>query len=458
MLSDLNGKQVLVIGAGLSGREAAVFLAGKGAAVTLADNKQAEDLEGLPEVQAAGVQLCLGGMPADVSVFKLAVISPGVPLSIPVVGSLEQAGVPLIGELELAYQFSHNPFLAITGTNGKTTTTTLLGYILQQAGKNCYVGGNIGAALVDGVEALPQDACVVAELSSFQLETAVDFKAHIASFLNLTPDHLYRHNTMEVYGNIKTKIFAHQTKDDFAVLNYDDELVRGYADKLTGTVVFFSRKENLADLKFAKAMFVEDGKMVWLQDGVKQEIIPVDEILIKGPHNLENALAAATMAVLAGVDAAVVRQALTTFPGVEHRQEPVGEFGGVLYINDSKGTNPDSTIMALAACERPTVLILGGFSKGSDFHCLLDLINEKVKHVVLLGETADVIAETLTEGGFTSFEHAGTDFEKCVKLAIAAAEPGDEVLLSPACASWDMFKSFEQRGEIFKDLVLKLAK
>jgi UDP-N-acetylmuramoylalanine--D-glutamate ligase len=453
MLNDLNKKQVLVIGAGLSGREAAVFLAKKGAAVTLADNKKAEELEGLAEVQAAGVQLCLGKMPEDVTGFNLAVISPGVPLSIPVVDSLEQAGVPLIGELELAYQFSRNPFLAITGTNGKTTTTTLLGYILQQAGKNCYVGGNIGAALVDGVEGLPQDACIVAELSSFQLETAVDFKAHIASFLNLTPDHLYRHNTMEVYGDIKAKIFAHQTKDDFAVLNYDDELVRAYAEKLTGTVVFFSRKA-----KLDKGMFVEDGKMIWLQDGVKQEVISVDEILIKGPHNLENALAAATMAVLAGVDIAVVHQALVTFPGVEHRQEPVGEFGGVLYINDSKGTNPDSTIMALAACERPTVLILGGFSKGSDFHCLLDLINEKVKHIVLLGETADVIAETLTEGGFTSFEHAGTDFEKCVKLAIAAAEPGDEVLLSPACASWDMFKSFEQRGEIFKDLVLKLAK
>lgn len=452
MLEELCGKKVLVIGAGLSGRAAAIFLAGKGAAAVLADNKEADALEGLDEVRTAGVELCLGGMPQNTADFALAVISPGVPLEIPVVESLQKDGVPLIGELELAYRCSHNPYLAITGTNGKTTTTTLLGYILQQSGRECLVGGNIGAALVNDVEALAQDACVVAELSSFQLETADTFKAHVAAFLNLTPDHLYRHHTMENYGAIKAKIFAHQTAEDYAVLNYDDEAVRGYAEGLTGTVVFFSRREVLP-----QGMFVEDGKVIWQWGGECTEVIAAEDILIKGPHNLENALAAATMAVLYGVPVAEVRAALMSFPGVPHRQEPVGEVNGVLYINDSKGTNPDSTLMALAACTRPTVLILGGFSKGSDFSPLLPLIKQHVKHIVLLGETAEVIAETLTAGGFTDFEHAGRDFEKCVALAAAAARPGDAVLLSPACASWDMFKSFEQRGDIFRELVAKMG-
>lgn len=451
--NDLRDKKILVIGAGLSGRAAAAFLAGKGAEVVLADNKPAAELSGLAEVEAAGAKLCLGGMPEELSAFRLAVISPGIPLDVPVAVALKAAGVPIIGELELAYQFSRSPFLAITGTNGKTTTTTLLGYILSKAGVRELVGGNIGAALVSDIEQLPAESPVVAELSSFQLETAVDFRAHIAAFLNLTPDHLYRHNTMENYGAIKCKIFAHQTADDFAVLNYDDELVRAYAPKLSGHVVFFSRKQPVEE-----GMFVRDSVLIWRFRGAEEEVLPAADILIKGPHNLENALAAATMAALFGVDMAYIRAALRDFPGVEHRQEPVGEFGGVLYINDSKGTNPDSTVMALLACERPTVLILGGFSKGSDFHSLLPLIKEKVKHIVLVGETAEVIAETLDEAGITCYEHAGRDFEKCVRLAVAAAEPGDEVLLSPACASWDMFSCFEQRGELFKELVRRFAK
>lgn len=445
---DLKNKRVLVIGAGLSGHAAAVFVAGKGADVVLADNKQAEELPDLGEVTAAGARLALGGMPKDAAAFDLAIISPGVPLEIPVAEELKAAGVPIIGELELAYQFAKSPFLAITGTNGKTTTTTLLGYILEKAGIEELVGGNIGAALCSDIEKLPAENPVVAELSSFQLETAVDFTAHIAAFLNLTEDHLYRHHTMENYGAIKCKIFAHQTAEDFAVLNYDDETVRAYADELGGHVVYFSRKAEPTE-----GMFVRDGVVMWRFGGEETEVIPAADIMIKGPHNLENALAAAAMAVLYGVDMGYIRAALADFPGVEHRQEPVGEFGGVLYINDSKGTNPDSTIMALLACERPTVLILGGYNKESDFHPLVDLIKEKVKHIVLVGDTADTIAATLDEAGITCYEHAGHDFEKCVKLAMAAAKTGDEVLLSPACASWDMFSCFEERGERFKELV-----
>lgn len=451
ILQDLREKKVLVIGAGLSGQAAAVFLAAKGADVTLTDNKTAADLDGLAAI--AGVSLKLGGMPvgAEAAAYQLAVISPGVPLEIPTVQALAQFGVPLLGELELAYQFSHNPFLAITGTNGKTTTTTLLGYILRQAGKHCLIGGNIGKPLVNSVESLAADDFIVAELSSFQLETAQEFKAHIAAFLNLTPDHLYRHGTMDNYGAIKAKIFAHQIKADFAVLNYDDELVRAYADKLGGTVLFFSRKADLP-----QGMLALNDKLLWRWQGVEQEIMPTEEILIKGPHNLENAMAAAAMALLAGVEPQQVRQALQSFPGVEHRQEPLGEVGGVLYVNDSKGTNPDSTIMALRACTRPTVLILGGYEKNSDFTPLLPLIKEKVKKIILVGQTADRIAETLAAGGFTAYQNAGMDFARCVELAAAAAEPGDEVLLSPASASWGMFDNFEERGRYFKELVEQL--
>lgn len=455
ILQNLPDKEVLVIGAGLSGRAAAVFLAAKGAKVTLTDNKTAADLDGLADMAGAnGVRLLLGGMPEGEAVraYQLAVISPGIPLDNPTAMSLQQAGVPLLGELELAYQFSHNPFLAITGTNGKTTTTSLLGYILEQAGKQCIIGGNIGRPLVNAVEDLLQEACVVAELSSFQLETAQEFTAHIGAFLNLTPDHLYRHGDMTNYGAVKAKIFAHQSTADYAVLNYDDELVRDWAPRLGGTVVFFSRQVDLP-----QGMLALDGRLLWRWQGQEQEIMPAAEILIQGPHNLENALAAAAMALLAGVEPQQVRRALQTFPGVEHRQERVGEFGGVLYVNDSKGTNPDSTIMALRACTRPTVLILGGYEKNSDFSSLLPLIKEKVKHIVLVGQTAGRIAETLQAGGFEAYENAGMDFARCVQLAAAAAEPGDEVLLSPASASWGMFNNFEERGECFKQLVRNLG-
>lgn len=451
ILQNLRDKKALVIGAGLSGQAAAVFLAAKGAEVTLTDNKTAADIDGLADMP--GVILKLGGMPVgdEAAGYNLAVISPGVPLDIPTVQALTQFGVPLLGELELAYQFSHNPFLAITGTNGKTTTTTLLGYILRQAGRHCLIGGNIGTPLVNDVESLLPEDCIVAELSSFQLETAQEFKAHIAAFLNLTPDHLYRHGTMSNYGAIKSKIFANQTENDFAVLNYDDEQVRSYADNLNGTVVFFSRQADLP-----QGMVALNGRLLWRWQGQEIDLMPSSDVLIKGPHNLENAMAAAVMALLTGVEPQQVRLALQSFPGVEHRQEPLGEVDGVLYVNDSKGTNPDSTIMALRACTRPTVLILGGYEKNSDFMPLLPLIKEKVKQVILVGQTADRIAETLTQGGFAAYQNAGMDFERCVKLAAAAAEPGDEVLLSPASASWGMFNNFEERGQCFKELVNQL--
>ncbi len=448
-LEEIGKKQVLVIGGGVSGMAAAAFLQSKGAAVTLADQKPREEAKPeLLDLENQGVTLCLGGMPEVVDCFDFAVISPGIPLTVPVAQALRQKGIEIIGELELAYLFAHSPFLAITGTNGKTTTTSLVGYILRQAGVNCMIGGNIGTPLITRVEALPREAYIVAEVSSFQLETTERFTAHVAAYLNLTPDHLNRHGTLEAYGNIKARIFANQQKDDVTVLNYDDQAVRAYGRQTNGRVVYFSRKKRLE-----QGVFVENGVMVAVSEGRKTTILPINEIFIKGGHNIENALAATAMALAVHIRPEVIAEALRTFPGVEHRQEFVAEKRGVIYINDSKGTNPDSTMQALLAYDKPMVLILGGRNKGGDFTPLLPLIRQKVKQVVLVGEAAPEIRRVLEDGGYHAIVEAGNDFAKTVELAVQAAVPGDIVMLSPACASWDMFPSLEVRGELFKKLV-----
>lgn len=448
----VDNKKILVLGGGVSGLAAAAFLQKKGAAVTLADNKTKEQVSG--EVLAlgdTGVQLHLGGMPEDVAVYDLAVISPGLPLDSPIAEKLQAAAVPIVGELELAYLFSHSPYLAITGTNGKTTTTTLLGYILEQARVDRIVGGNIGTPLVERVEALADDAYIVAEVSSFQLETTTAFHPKAAAYLNLTPDHMNRHYTMENYGNIKAKIFANQGADDVAVLNYDDEKVRAYAEQIKSEVFFFSRKSMPENGIYAK-----DGAIFITRGGRTEKLIDIDDIFIKGGHNVENVMAASAMAYVIGIDIKVIRESLISFRGVEHRQEYVREKDGVLYINDSKGTNPDSTLQALLAYDRPMVLLLGGYNKKSSFDLLLPLIKEKVHHVVILGETSEIIKEMLDKNGYENYALAGSDFERAVSLAVGFAKPGDVVMLSPACASWDMFKCFEDRGDLFKKLVNNL--
>ncbi len=445
-------KTILVLGGGVSGVAAAAFLRKKGASVTLADEKTKEQVsESARNLETQGVTLHLGGMPEVVDGYDYAVISPGIPLDVPIAQRLQAAGIPIIGELELAYRFSHNPYLAITGTNGKTTTTSLVGYILELAKIPCLVGGNIGTPLVEQVEALPEEGYIVAEVSSFQLETVRDFRPRAAAYLNLTPDHLNRHHTMENYGRIKARIFANQQPGDTAVLNADDAAVRRYAEGLQSEILWFSRRQPVAE-----GFFVRDGG-IFLTDGKEeQKLIDIDEIFIKGGHNVENAMAAAALTYAVGVEPEVIRRALIQFRGVAHRQEYVREKDGVLYINDSKGTNPDSTLQALLAYDRPMVLILGGYDKKGDFDSLMPLIKEKVRHVVLVGETAPQIQQMLERNQYTAYTMAGRDFAKAVTLASEFAESGDVVMLSPACASWDMFRRFEDRGNLFKELVRKL--
>lgn len=448
-----DNRKYLVIGAGKSGIASAKFLHDVGATVVLSDSKSRENASAdVLALESEGVVLCLGEMPADPSWFDKVIISPGVPLTIPYMAELAQAEVPVIGELELAYLYASNPFIAITGTNGKTTTTSLVGHIFASAGHEAVVGGNIGEPLIKHVDEMDDEGMFIAEVSSFQLETAYRFHAHIGAFLNLTPDHLNRHITMENYGDIKARIFGNQTYGDYAVMNYDDLLVREYAKKVASRVCFFSGKEILDN-----GVCLVDGYVVACRDSESRKIMAVSDIFIKGEHNIENALAAITIALAAHIPDEEIAAAVASFKGVEHRQEFVCTKNGVTYVNDSKGTNPDSTIMAIKACPGGIVLILGGKPKGSDFTDLVKLVNEKVGKVILVGEAALEIEAALVAGGFADFEHAGMDFENCVKLAIESAKDGDTVLLSPACASWDMFAKFEDRGDLFKELVGRLA-
>lgn len=442
------GKKVLVIGAARSGLAGAEFLAKHGWQVVLTDMKQVEAVDNL---QALGVSFVWGQQP-DVAAIApdLIVISPGVPLTIPPVVEARARQIPVIGELELAYENCQAPFVAITGTNGKTTTTTLTGELLKKTGKQVFVGGNIGVPLISYVENLQPQDVVVAEVSSFQLETTETFRPHLALMINLTPDHLDRHGDMAGYLAAKAKIFANQKESDYLVLNYDDEALRGLEKQSRGTVIFFSQRH-----KLEQGVYLDGTQVVLKLNGTETVICDASEIAIKGKHNLENAMGAIALAYLSGVTPADIREVLRSFPGVEHRLEPVRTLRDVLYVNDSKGTNPDSTIKALEAYDRPVVIILGGKNKGSDFTQLAQLVKERVKKAVVLGQAKPVIVEALEKADFHDYMETDT-FEEAVAAAAAAAEAGDLVLLSPACASWDMFNSYEERGRLFKELVAAL--
>ena len=341
--------------------------------------------------------------------------------------------------------------VGITGTNGKTTTTTLIGEIFKNFGKTAYVVGNIGYPFTACAAKATADDVAVAEVSSFQLETIDTFHPHVAVMCNITEDHLNRHGTMEEYIRIKERIFENMGKDDWAVLNYDDEIVRGMAQRVHCNVAYFSRKQMVEN-----GACVENGEVIFVLDGKKKRVIPTEEIYIPGNHNLENALAATALTMLAGVPANIVRHTLKTFKGVEHRIETVRTVDGVTYINDSKGTNVDASVQAVRAMKAGTVLLAGGYDKHCDFLPFAKEIKDsKIHTVVVLGDTADQIEKALREVGFESILRAGS-FEEAVMLARSCAKPGENVLLSPACASFDMFKDFEQRGEIFKELVGQL--
>ena len=442
----LRGKKVLVVGAGKSGVAAARFLREKGAAVTLADVKPTAELEGT----VAGVRVFFGGYP-EAAEFDLLVVSPGVPLTVAPVVQARRAGIEVIGELELAYRFARAPIVAITGTNGKTTTTALTGEIFRRAGYRTLVAGNIGVPLVAGVEDYGPEDIIVAEVSSFQLETIRFFRPRVAVILNVTPDHLDRHGSVEAYAATKARIFSNQEPSDVTVLNFDDPLVAAMAERSPARVLFFSRRHNLKT-----GAFVQDGWVVVKNGSGAVPVCGVGEIALPGAHNLENAVAATIAAYSLGVPAAVIARVLREFRGVPHRLEFVAEIGGVRYVNDSKGTNPDAAIKALEAYREPIVLIAGGRGKGSDFKAFAQKIKEKVRVLVVVGESAADIATAARAVGVTEIRWA-RDFREAVHLARDAARPGDVVLLSPACASWDMFKNYEERGDFFKKLVQEMA-
>ena len=448
---NLQGKKVIVIGGGISGLALCRFLLAKGAFVTLADSKNAAGLgEDISCLFEQGLLLLLENALPQRLDWQLALKSPGVPPGIPLLQMLRGAGVPILGELELAYLFSSSPFVAVTGTNGKTTTTALMGHILTQAGMNPLVGGNIGKALIDLVEG--HRGWVVAEVSSFQLEDIESFRPKLALFLNLAPDHLDRHGDMAAYLSAKQRIFRNQNQEDFAVINYDDPLLRPLAAQIESQVLWFSRRECPK-----QGAWLKDGQIIASLGRQKINIMPACDIYMKGGHNLENALAAAAGALALGVEPALIAQSLREFPGVEHRMEIIGNKNNVLYINDSKGTNPASTIKALEAFDRPIILIAGGRNKGNDFGELMTLIKEKVRLLVLLGECREELRQAAEKAGYSDYLLAD-GFEKGVKMALAAAFPGEVVLLSPACASWDMFKDYEERGNLFKALVKDFLK
>jgi UDP-N-acetylmuramoylalanine--D-glutamate ligase len=429
-----------------SGIAAARVLHTLGATVTITDKKPLEQLA--DQVKALGtteIRIEAGGHPDRIFIeTDLIVLSPGVP-KIPQILSAHRHGVRVISELELGWTLSDAPFVGITGTNGKSTVTTLVGLMLQKAGKRTLVAGNIGNALTETPELLHGQDWIVVELSSFQLEDIDTFRPRVATILNITQDHLDRYKDITEYGEAKARIFEKQHRDDVLVLNYDDPLVRALARRATSRVVPFSRLE-----KHANGAYVENGRLM-----VRGEAIcGVDEILIRGVHNLENAMAAAAIALAAGADRASTAAVLRKFPGLEHRLEFVREKDGVSYINDSKGTNVGAVVKSVEGFTRPVILIAGGYDKGSDFSPLFGLFREKIKLLILIGKAADKMAKAL--GGSTETVMAKTLID-AVQLAAQRAVPGDVVLLSPACASFDMFKDFEDRGRQFKDAVRDLS-
>lgn len=448
------GKRVMVLGLARSGVAVAQLLCKYGATVLLSDKKTREQLgDGVKTLESLNCEWFVGqGPEAAMESADMLLISPGVPIDAPVVKMAQEKGIPVTGELEVASQLCAGLQVALTGTNGKTTTVSLLGEIFRAAGKIAHVAGNIGYPLSSAAMESTQDDAVVVEVSSFQLETTERFHPRVAAVLNLTPDHLNRHYTMENYAAVKRHIFDCQTENDVAVLNYDDAACRDMAKGLRAKVAWFSRKEELAE-----GAFVRDGQIVLRWKNDEKIVCPTKEVFIPGPHNLENALAAAMMAYAAGVPAPVIRYVLRTFKGVEHRIEPVRDLDGVRWYNDSKGTNVDSTIKAVETMTAPTVLILGGSDKGTPFDELAEVIvkSGQIKDVVLCGATGPKIEKALLDAGYTAIHHAKT-YEETVKMCRELAVEGGNVLLSPACASFDMFSDYEQRGRIFKELVNNL--
>ncbi len=446
---DFRDKKVLVIGLARSGVAAAKVLAEHGARVWAADSKAKDELD-LSALAGTTVEVLAGSYP-DVRALQpdFLVLSPGVPHSIPPIQAAKELGIPLWSEIELAYRLTEARIAAITGTNGKTTTTALLGQILQDAGIGSVVAGNIGKAMTQETANIAPGDIIVAEVSSFQMECIHQFRARVAVILNLTPDHLDRHGTFANYAAAKARVLENQQAGDWAVLNYDDRAVREMGALTRGRPLYFSQKEDLVE-----GLCLKGDWLVIRDRGHEVRVIDRREIFIRGAHNLENTMAAAGAAWALGIRPEQIASTLKNFRGVAHRQEYVAEIGGVRYINDSKGTNPEASIKALQAFDEPIVLIAGGKNKGCDFSEFMSVARTKAKELVLVGMAAAEMEEAARRQGIERINRA-SGFAEAVEMAAGLASPGDVVLLSPACTSWDMFKSFEERGELFKELVRK---
>lgn len=447
---ELKGKPVLVLGLARTGKATAQFCAERGATVTATDLRaDAEFAESIGGLKAAGVTLELGKSGTEILHGQHLVIpSPGVPGDAPVLKAANEQQIPVWSEIELASRFLKGRLIAITGSNGKTTTTSLVEHILRQAGTSTVLAGNIGTPLIAHVNESSESTVTVAEVSSFQLEWIETFRPDIAVFLNLTPDHLDRHKTLAAYAAAKARIFENQVEQDFAVVNLDDAASRGLAPSRP-QLYWFSRTAEVE-----QGAFVRGGKVIFRTPGSDEAVLEVSEIPLPGAHNLENVLAAVIAARLAGVEPAQIAQGVRTFPGVEHRIEFVEEIGGVRYFNDSKATNVDATLKALEAFAGRIIVILGGKDKDSDYALLRPRLREKAILALLIGAASEKIAGQIE--GSVALERAGT-LQNAVRIAARTASPGDIVLLSPACASFDQFQNYEERGRVFKELVRQLA-
>ncbi len=449
---EVSGKHVLVFGCGISGIGAVKLLEKHGAEVVLYDGNEKLDKEEvrkkLPE--GAKAEIVTGAFPDGLfEKTEIAVLSPGVPTDLPVVKAMKERGILVTGEVELAYEFGKGDVLAVTGTNGKTTTTTLLGEIMKAYQDEVFVVGNIGNPYTVAADQMTDKSVAVAEMSSFQLETVAEFRPKVSAILNFTPDHLNRHHTMENYVNAKKNIAKNQTASDYCILNYEDERTREFGENIAAKVLYFSSRR-----KIEQGIYLEDDQIVWKYPD-ETVICSVDELKLLGLHNYENYMAAIAMAAVYGVPLGIIRKAVKDFQGVEHRIEYVTEKHGVAYYNDSKGTNPDAAIKGIQAMNRRTVLIGGGYDKDSDYTGWIKAFDGKVKKLILLGQTKEKIADAAESCGFHDYVLVDT-FEEAVLLAARTAEAGEAVLLSPACASWGMFPNYEVRGRVFKEIVNSL--
>lgn len=450
---ELQGKKVLVFGSGKSGIGASDLLAKVGAFPVIYDGNAEIDKDAVVHKTdgAYPVTVYAGELPKEVQdSLDLVVLSPGVPTDLPLVKSFYEQGLPVWGEVELAYRVGDGEVLAITGTNGKTTTTALLGKIMQDARESVFVVGNIGTPYTSKALEMKPNSVTVAEISSFQLETIDEFAPKVSAILNITEDHLNRHHTMEEYIRVKELITENQGTEDVCVLNYEDEVLREFGKHLTPRVVYFS-----SGRKLDEGIYLDGNKIV-LKDGEKEiEVVKTEDLKLLGKHNFENVMAAVAMAYYDGVSLDSIRKSICEFTAVAHRIEYVTEKKGVVYYNDSKGTNPDAAIKGIQAMNRPTLLIGGGYDKQSGYDEWIEAFDGKVRYLVLIGQTKEKIKEAAEKHGFHDIILC-EDLKEAVKVCEEKAQPGDAVLLSPACASWGQFDNYEQRGDMFKEYVRNL--